>query len=107
MNNKRTLRPLLQTPYQMRAATISPDGRWLAYASNDTNRFEVYVQAVPNPGAKIQISTDGGTEPIWAKSGLELFYRNGDKMMSVAIDAKGDSIEPRCFFSRGASPCQM
>ena len=44
---------------------------------------------------KIQISTDGGTEPIWAKSGLELFYRNGDKMMSVAIDAKGDSIEPR------------
>jgi serine/threonine-protein kinase len=95
MNDKKTLRPLVQTPYRMRAATISPDGRWLAYASNDTNRFEVYVQAFPNPGAKYQISRDGGTEPLWAKSGLKLFYRNGDKMMSVAIDAKGDDIEAR------------
>jgi serine/threonine-protein kinase len=95
MNDKKTLRPLVQTPYRMRAATISPDGRWLAYASNDTNRFEVYVQAFPNPGAKYQISRDGGTEPLWAKNGLKLFYRNGDKMMSVAIDAKGDDIEAR------------
>jgi serine/threonine-protein kinase len=95
MNDKRTLRPLLQTPYQLRAGTISPDGRWLAYASNDTNRFEVYVQTFPDPGAKYQISTDGGTEPVWAKTGLKLFYRSGDKMMSVAIDAKGDNIEPR------------
>ena len=95
MNDKKALRPLLETPYGMRGATISPDGRWLAYASNETNRFEVYVQAFPNPAAKYQISTDGGTEPIWAKSGLKLFYRNGDKMMSVAIDVKGDSIEPR------------
>ena len=73
MDGKRTLRPLLQTPFQLRAATISPDGRWLAYASNDTNRFEIYVQAFPSLGGKYQISTGGGGEPIWARSGSELF----------------------------------
>jgi Tol biopolymer transport system component len=93
MGDKRTLKPLLQTPYQMRAGSISPDGRWLAYASNETNRFEVYVQPFPNPGSKYQISTDGGGEPIWAKNGCELFYRNGDKMMAVTLDAKGDKLE--------------
>ena len=78
----------------MRAATISPDGRWLAYATNDTNRFEVYVQPFPNLNGKYQISTDGGAEPIWAKNGRELFYRNGDKMMAVTIAEKGDRLEP-------------
>jgi serine/threonine protein kinase/WD40 repeat protein len=94
LTDKPTLRPLIQTSYQVRAATISPEGRWLAYSSNDTNRFEVYVQAFPNPGGKYQISTEGGAEPIWAKNGRELFYRNGDKMMVVAIGANGDSLEP-------------
>jgi len=94
MADKRTLRPLLQAPYQMRAATISPDGRWLAYASNDTNRFEVYVQPFQNLSGKYLISSDGGTEPVWAKNGRELFYRNGDKMMAVAIGEKGDRLEP-------------
>ena len=93
MTDKRTLRPLLQTPYQTRAATISPDGRWLAYASNDTNRFEVYVQPFPNLGARYQISSEGGAEPIWAKNGRELFYRNGDKMMAVTIGGRGDQLE--------------
>jgi hypothetical protein len=54
----------------------------------------VYVQAFPNPGGKYQISSDGGAEPMWAKSGRELFYRNGDKMMAVTIGARGDSLEP-------------
>ena len=93
MTDKRTLRPFLQTPFQMRAATISPDGRWLAYAARETNRFEIYVQAFPSPGGKYQISTDGGAEPVWAKNGRELFYRNGDKMTAVSIEAKGDSLE--------------
>ena len=94
MADKRTLRPFLEAPYQIRAATISPDGRWLAYASNDTNRFEVYVQPFPNLSGKYLISSDGGTEPIWAKNGRELFYRNGDKMMAVAISEKDDRLEP-------------
>ena len=103
MTDKRTLRSFLQTPCQMGAATISPDGRWLAYASNDTNRFEIYVQAFPTPGGKYQISTDGGCEPMWAKNGRELFYRNGDRMMAVTIETKGDSLEagtPKPLFER-------
>jgi serine/threonine-protein kinase len=93
MMGKRTLRALIQTPYQTRAGVISPDGHWLAYASNDTNRFEVYVQAYPGPGGKYQISTDGGAEPVWARNGRELFYRNGDKMMAVTVEARTGSLE--------------
>src|SRR5262249_9119144 len=91
--DKRTLQPFLQTPYQLRAPTIAPNGRWLAYASNETGRFEIYVQAFPNPGAKYQISIDGGAEPIWAKNGRELFYRNSDKMMAVRIVEREDKLE--------------
>jgi serine/threonine-protein kinase len=91
--DKSALRPFLQTSYQTRAGTISPDGRWLAYASNDSNRFEVYVRTFPGAGAKYQISTDGGTEPIWAKNGRELFYRNGDKMMAVTFASQGINFE--------------
>ena len=101
MIEKRTPRLFLQTPFQIQAATISPDGRWLAYAANDTNRNEIYVQAFPGPGGKVQISTDGGAEPMWAKNGRELFYRNGDKMMAVAIEAKGDALDagtPKLLF---------
>jgi serine/threonine-protein kinase len=93
MDDKRTLKPFLEPPYVVRAGTISPNGRWIAYSSNETNRFEVYVQAFPNPGRKYPISTDGGTEPIWARSGRELFYRNGDKLMAVAVDTKGDKLD--------------
>jgi serine/threonine-protein kinase len=99
--DKQPLRPFLQTQYQTRAGTISPDGRWLAYASNDSNRFEVYVQAFPGPGAKYQISSDGGAEPIWARNGRELFYRNGDKMMAVPIQTQGgrfDAGTPAALF---------
>jgi len=65
----------------------------LAYASNDTNRFEIYVQAFPSLGGKYQISTGGGGEPVWARSGRELFYRNGDTMMAVPIEAKGNQLD--------------
>jgi serine/threonine-protein kinase len=64
---------------------FSPDGRWLAYCSNESGRPQVYVQAVPGPGAKIQISNDGGTDPVWKRTGGELYYRNGDSMMVVAV----------------------
>src|SRR5437762_4163811 len=66
-------------------AEFSPDGRWLAYASNETGRYEVYVQPFPGLGGKWQISTEGGREPVWARNGRELFYRNGGKMMVVDV----------------------
>jgi Tol biopolymer transport system component/predicted Ser/Thr protein kinase len=64
---------------------FSPDGRWLAYVSDESGRFEIYVQPYPGPGGKWQISTEGGTEPVWNPNGRELFYRNGTAMMSVDI----------------------
>ena len=77
--------PFLQTPFNEAGAQFSPDGRWIAYMSNESGRMEVYVQPYPNPGGKWQISTGGGVEPVWARSGRELFYRNGDRMMVVDI----------------------
>jgi serine/threonine-protein kinase len=79
---------------------FSPDGRWLAYASEESGRREIYVQAYPGPGGKWQISTDGGTEPRWNRNGRELFYRNGAKMMAVEISTQPsfDVGKPRQVF---------
>ena len=77
--------PFLQTPFSETGPVFSPDGNWLAYRSNESGRQEIYVQPFPGPGGKWQISTDGGEEAMWAHSGRELFYRNGDKMMAVDI----------------------
>ena len=60
-------------------------GRWLAYCSMESGKPQAYVQAFPGPGPKIQVSTDGGTDPVWKRSGGELYYRNGDSMMVVNV----------------------
>jgi Tol biopolymer transport system component/tRNA A-37 threonylcarbamoyl transferase component Bud32 len=75
----------LQTRFDEAVPRFSPDGHWLTYTSNESGRFEVYVQPYPGPGGKWQISTEGGTEPMWNPNGRELFYRSGDKMMAVEI----------------------
>ncbi len=86
LDGDRTPKPLMQTSFNEMQPAVSPDGRWLAYVSNETGRSEVYVQPFPGPGSKTRISTDGGLRPVWARSGLELFYRNGDAMMAVKIE---------------------
>ncbi len=73
------------TAFDERSPMFSPDGRWLAYVSNESGRDEVYVQPYPGPGGKWPISTEGGTEPRWSADGRELFYRLGDKMMVVEV----------------------
>jgi serine/threonine-protein kinase len=86
LEGERTPRPFLQTQYMEVSPMLSPDGRWLAYGSNESGRYEVYVRPFPDSGSgRWQISTDGGTEPLWARNGRELFYRNEDKMVVVAI----------------------
>jgi Tol biopolymer transport system component len=77
--------PFLRTPFNESVPSFSPDGRWLAYVSDESGRFEIYVQPYPGPGGKWQISTEGGTEPVWNRNGRELFYRSGNKMMAVDI----------------------
>jgi Tol biopolymer transport system component/predicted Ser/Thr protein kinase len=82
----RKVQPFLRTRFNESAPRFSPDGRWLAYISDESGRFEVYVQPYPGPGGgKWQVSTDGGTEPVWNPNGRELFYREGDKMMAVDV----------------------
>ena len=80
--------PYLQTPFSESQGRLSPDGKWMAYASDESSRFEVYVQSMPASGGKWQISTAGGTEPRWRRDRKEMFYRSPDgKMMAVDIKA--------------------
>jgi WD40-like Beta Propeller Repeat len=83
----------MKSTSQLQAPMLSPDGRWLAYSSNETNRFEVYVRAHPGPGAKYQVSSDGGTEPRWARSGREPFFRSEDNMMAVSVAEKESALQ--------------
>ena len=76
---------LIHTPFSELQPKLSPDGRWLAYTSNESGQSEVYVQPFPGLGGKWQISTDGGTEPAWSPQGTELFYRSGRRMMVVPV----------------------
>jgi dipeptidyl aminopeptidase/acylaminoacyl peptidase len=77
--------PLAQSRFAEGSPKFSPDGRWVAYSSNESGRPEVYAQPWPGPGPKIQISTGGGTDAMWSRKSGELFYRNGDDMMAVAV----------------------
>ncbi|MBI1955765.1 MAG: PD40 domain-containing protein [Acidobacteria bacterium] len=92
-------RLFLQTQFTEGGAKFSPDGRWLAYASDESGRYEIYVQPFPGPGGKWQISTDGGTEPVWGRNG-KLFYRSGDRMMVVETNTQPtfNSGTPRLLF---------
>jgi Tol biopolymer transport system component len=74
----------LKTPFNEREAKFSPDGRWMAYASDESGRDEVYVQTFPPGGGKWQVSVEGGYAPLWAPNGKELFFRNENKVMAVA-----------------------
>jgi len=67
------------------SAKFSPDGKWIAYSSDESRKAEIYVQPFPGLGPKLQISSDGGTDPVWRRSGGELYYRNGKKMMVVSV----------------------
>jgi Tol biopolymer transport system component len=88
--SQRRSKPFLQTQFDKSAPEFSPDGRWIAYRSNESGRNEVYVQPFPGPGGKWQISTDGGGADgvRWSANGRELFYRNDDKMMSVDLETR-------------------
>jgi Tol biopolymer transport system component len=85
LEGKHEPREFAKTGSLQGAARFSPDGHWIAYASNESGRSEVYVEPFPGPGGKWQISTEGGNWPVWAGGGRELFYLNGSKIMSVGV----------------------
>ena len=83
--------PLLADPnFREMGPMFSPDGRWLAFVSDETGRDEVYVQPYPGPGRKRLISSAGGREPLWSPTGRELFYREGLAMMAVRVRTDPD-----------------
>lgn len=85
---------------------LSPDGRWLAYTSDESGRREVFVRPFPDLGAKWQISTAGGFSPKWSRNGRELFYRDGTHLMVVAVGG-GQSFgvgRPRPLFKDSIPP---
>jgi hypothetical protein len=90
----------VETPFVEGSAQFSPDGRWLAYVSNESGRPEIYVQPYPRSGGKWQMSTEGGTEPMWNPNGRELFYRNGERMMAVEVTSQPtlSASRPRMLF---------
>jgi serine/threonine-protein kinase len=100
----------LATTFIEREPTFSPDGRWLAYTSDETGRTEVYVRPFPGPGGKWQISTSGGATPTWSRARRELFYRgldNDNRIRVASYAAKGDSFradQPRIWSERPVNP---
>jgi len=91
---------ILGTPFQERNAAISPDGRWLAYESDRSGAFEIYVRPYPGPGPEATISTQGGLEPVWAPDGSEIFFRSEGRLMAVAVDVTNGlrAASPRRLF---------
>ena len=86
----------LNTPAAERAPMFSPDGRWIAYVSDESGRDEVYVRPFPGPGESKQVSTDGGDGPLWssAKNSRELLYSHGGQVMVAAFAVKGETFSP-------------
>jgi serine/threonine-protein kinase len=79
----------LSTPFTETAPAFSPDGRWIAYVSDESGQYEVYVRPYPGPGGTWQVSAQGGEEHIWSRDGKELFYRNGNVWMRVDVRLDG------------------
>ena len=93
--------PLLRTPFSEHHGQISPDGKWLAYMSNETGVDEIYVQPASPGAGKWSISTGGGVVPRWRGDSRELFYMAGGKMMAVDVTANGSAFEagtPKALF---------
>jgi Tol biopolymer transport system component len=95
-----TATPLLNAPYDEILPRLSPDGRWLAYTSNETKSYEVYMQPYPSLDRKFQLSVDGGGQPVWSRDGRTLFYRDESVVLAVDVDTTGS--EPRISKPRTA-----
>ena len=102
-------RPFAPTTAYETAPKFSPDGHWIAYVSRESGRDQIYVRPYPGPGGKWQISSDGGTEPVWNRNGRELFYRNGNKMIAVSVttDQTFSAGKPAVLFEGAYTPTPL
>jgi serine/threonine-protein kinase len=90
----------LANGFNLAHPSLSPDGRWMAYDSDESGRVEVYVQSFPDPGIqRWKVSLGSGSEPLWTRGGRELVYRKGDSVMAVSMDLAGNrSGQPVALF---------
>src|SRR5262249_31048464 len=98
--------PFFMTPFIEGSPMFAPDGRAIAYVSNETGRNEIYIRAFPGPREKLTVTNEGGNEPLWAPSGRELFYRNGDAIMTVDVTTSPTlrAGTPRKLFEKHYEP---
>jgi dipeptidyl aminopeptidase/acylaminoacyl peptidase len=85
VDSTQAARTIIPATFSESNPALSPDGHWLAYQSDQTGHMEVYVRSYPEPGARVPISLQGGSEPAWAHNGRELFYRSGDSLMVASV----------------------
>ena len=83
----------IESPFIDVASQFSPDGRWVAYNSNESGRSEVYVVPFPGPGGRVRISTAGGDNARWRRDGKEIFYLAGETLMAAAVTANGSRFD--------------
>jgi eukaryotic-like serine/threonine-protein kinase len=93
LSGERKPTPLFTTTAGGEGASVSPNMKWAAYASNESGRSEIYVQSFPPSGSKYQVSTAGGAEPYWRRDGRELFYAQGQQLMALDVDTTGQSFQ--------------
>jgi Tol biopolymer transport system component len=86
------LRPFVASEADEFSPTVSPDGHWLAYVSNESGRYEVYVRSMYGEGGRVQVSTTGAVEPLWSPTGRELFYRADRKLIAAKITWPGGVV---------------
>ena len=79
--------PFLRTPFNKRAAKFSPDGRYVAYVSDESGEWEIYVRPFPQGGRRSTVSSNGGTQPRWSRDGKELFYVEGGTLVAVSVSS--------------------
>src|SRR5262249_50008655 len=84
----------LKAPFDNQFPVFSPDGKWIAYRSFESGRWEIYVRPYPGPGGKWQISTEGGVMPHWSKAGHQLFYRTAGRIMVLDYSVAGNTFVP-------------
>jgi Tol biopolymer transport system component len=94
--------PYAAAPFNQRHGVFAPDGRSIAYASDESGQFDIYVDTYPQPGSRIRVTTAGGTEPRWRGDGREIFFRRGSEIHAVAIGGSEVGASER-LFDAGAS----
>jgi len=107
--NGRKSEQFLHTRFNEYHPMLSPDGRWLAYTSDESGQPEVYVRSFPTGSGKWHISTDGGQQPLWARDGSEIYYRNSGKIMAVKIETDASFLaqKPVLLFKNQSDTREM